>query len=654
MTEATRHAIPFPEQTLAGGAFLSVSTGNDEIYTYVLAKPDGSSPDTVTFEADINAGQRDGVVETVSIPDVALTHPSPPYTLYRIRLQDDGSLVRTPLIENVRSLDFHYFDSSGVELPYVGGAETPADLDLRRSVRRVSVEIEALTRDPDSRYLDTTDSNPTTQRFRKFKLKGDVTPRNLGMVGLRDFLSDVSPPQQPVAAPQLFTGHCDGLYVSWAPNPPADETAYYRVQYTDPGNVTEWLATGKTSAYVGGLQNGAAYDVAVQAVDAAGNASPPSPSSIATTFNALPDNVPVGPLNPVSTSGLNGRVDLSWDAVSGNSGPTFGDPDSPLLRDMWGYRVYRSDATGFAPGPSTLIADETMIPGLPQPAYTDNQAVNCRPYYYVISAADRCQAESVMTPEVSGAAWTNVLPGAPTSEQATYSGATTVRVSWLPVQQDFQGNPIYISDYRVYRTAVLSNTTDPATLTPADFTLRGTASGIAQYFDNNVTVNTGEAVWYRITATDACPNESAPSAPTTPNCFFSGVPQILSPINSSTVTGVTPVNVAVTGGTGTELYSQLRLRFENLITRVNVTYTLPMSASSVVYSWDASPSFNPPDFFKSGPLEDPRRGGSVHRCGAVGLHIGGHHSCQRPVSDPAHSARLKPEVPCFHGKGIFR
>ena len=42
-----------PESDLDGGAFLAVSTGNDEIVTYALAKPDGSSTGAIAFFADV-------------------------------------------------------------------------------------------------------------------------------------------------------------------------------------------------------------------------------------------------------------------------------------------------------------------------------------------------------------------------------------------------------------------------------------------------------------------------------------------------------------------------------------------------------------------------------------------------------------------------
>ena len=39
-------------------------------------------------------------------------------------------------------------------------------------------------------------------------LVGDVTPRNLGMVGIQDLAADITPPTKP-GTPTLVPGHCD-------------------------------------------------------------------------------------------------------------------------------------------------------------------------------------------------------------------------------------------------------------------------------------------------------------------------------------------------------------------------------------------------------------------------------------------------------------
>jgi hypothetical protein len=191
------------ETTLAGDAFDVVAVGNDEIVAYVLAKPDGSSMDTLTFHADVEQPQRDGVVETIDIPNVALVQVDPPYTLYRITLNSDPStwgsssfIVREPLADNVRSLAFRYLDFNGEPLNTtfdltttsddIGGTETSSAKILRAGIGRIDLDLIGLTRDPDIGWIDPGDTNPATRSLRKFQLAAKVTRRNGGLAGVPD------------------------------------------------------------------------------------------------------------------------------------------------------------------------------------------------------------------------------------------------------------------------------------------------------------------------------------------------------------------------------------------------------------------------------------------------------------------------------------
>jgi hypothetical protein len=190
-----------PETTLAGDAFEVVSTGNDEIVVYALAKPDGSSTDTLTFKADLQEAARDGASETVDIHNLALVHDDPPYTLYRITLSNDVGhwgtsdfVTRTVLAENVGSLVLRYFDESGVQIngtldldstaEDIGGGD--ATVGDRARIRRVEVALIGLARDPDPDWVDASDSHADTRHYRKFRLASSISPRNLGMVGIED------------------------------------------------------------------------------------------------------------------------------------------------------------------------------------------------------------------------------------------------------------------------------------------------------------------------------------------------------------------------------------------------------------------------------------------------------------------------------------
>jgi prepilin-type N-terminal cleavage/methylation domain-containing protein len=190
-----------PEDTL-GGIFDIVSTGNDEIVTYVLLEPDtGGGGESLPFEADVAEVPRDGTVEEIVIPNVALIHDDPPYDLFRITFNNNAAsygtgafFTRTLVAQNVRSLTFRYFDAFGNPLnptfdlsqtaDDIGGAESGAS--QRARIARIEVDLEVLTRDPDIRWRDPDDANAGTRAYRKFDLQGSITPRNLGKTGLID------------------------------------------------------------------------------------------------------------------------------------------------------------------------------------------------------------------------------------------------------------------------------------------------------------------------------------------------------------------------------------------------------------------------------------------------------------------------------------
>ena len=167
-----------PEDLLSGSRFEVVSTGNDEIVAWFLAKPDGSSPDTLTFDADVAETPRDGVVETVSIPRVALVHDDPPYTLYRATLDEAGFDVRAPVADGVTSMRLVYYDAASNRINVLDPATTADDIGggeanagLRATIRRIEIEITAGERDP---------SRP------KLVLGYAVRPKNLGFAGSPD------------------------------------------------------------------------------------------------------------------------------------------------------------------------------------------------------------------------------------------------------------------------------------------------------------------------------------------------------------------------------------------------------------------------------------------------------------------------------------
>jgi hypothetical protein len=82
--------------------------------------------------------------------------------------------------------------------------------------------------------------------------------------------------------------------------------------------------------------------------------------------------------------------------------------------------------------------------------------------------------------------------------------------------------------------------------------------GVLQYVDNLPSgVPVGKKVFYRVTAVDDCPNESAPSNSDDAYCAFGGTVAFTTPSNGSTTTGVITVTVRVDNPSGT--YTHLRV-----------------------------------------------------------------------------------------------
>lgn len=583
-----------PETALAGGAFGSISTGNDEIVGYVLSKPDGTGPDTITFKADVDDQPRNGVVADVSINNVVLNPTSPPYTLYKISLNNDVTtccngnfIVRTPVAENIRNLTFQYFDSSGVgAIAAPGATETAAVKTLRAGVTRFNVSLIGMTRDPDMNYNDTTDT--AAQTYRKFELRGDVVPRNMRMKGIQDLNADLLPPSKP-ATPTLIAGHCGALIVSWAPNPTGDGVTQYRVNFgTAPGVVTGTRGTAGSPFYLDGLTTGTAYYVSIQAQDAAGNVSVKSNEANATVANSNTPSAPTGP--SASTDQVN-NIRVNWTAVTTNTASVpAADPIAPACRDLAGYRMYRGNTSGVTATTSFLHANESVVrpPGIPP--YIDAPTINCHTYYYRLTAVDTCGVESAATSVFSGRSITTVAPQAPTNVQAFIVGPNHAQVSWNAVVKDVNDNPIVIDSYDVYRSVVKAKF-DPPSSSDFPSTPIGTVFN-SPYDDTSMpNLKPNETIYYMVKAKDECPNVSAASGLGEATCAFSGTVVLQGITEGQVVAGVVPVTVAVVGGTDT--YTAATITYVHQTTGLTRTFTSSTTGTSWADTgWLATPPGN--------------------------------------------------------------
>jgi len=585
-----------PEATLSGGAFSNVSTGNDEIVAYVLSKPDGTGPDTITFDADVQGSVRDGVVEPVRIGNVVLNPTSPPYTLYRVTLNNDGStyggaafVVRTPLVENVRDLSFVYYSASGT---FKDASATISEADTAKAVRsgltRVNVSLVGMTRQQDLSYNDAAD--PAAPRNRKFELKGDVTPRNMRFKGIQDLSADVTPPTKP-ATPTLTPGHCRGLIVAWNPNPPEDGVAQYRINWgPSAGSVAGSRTVPGSPFFLDGLSDGAPYYVSILAQDADGNLSVPSDFGTATTADS---NTPSAPTGFTTSTNQTYHVMVGWAPVTTNTASVpSADPQAPRIRDLAGYRLYWYFGTTFPPLRKDWlppVANESVLSAGAQPPYYDTPLVACLDRWYVMTAVDSCGNESAPTPVSRGRlADAGVKPRPPENVQAHFTTPGSAHIKWKQITSDVNDQAIKIERYEVFRSQPQDGALPPASAVWGPTPL---AAVYTNYYDDAAvpTLGAGQVVYYRVTGGDYCDNDSDFSAEARLDCAFDGDVDIVTPVDGSLVSGGVPTTVTVSGGT--DIYSLVSITYRHATLGVQRTFipATPQGTSWTDVGWTASP-----------------------------------------------------------------
>jgi type II secretory pathway pseudopilin PulG len=549
-----------PEAALPGTAYNVVSTGNDEIVTYALAKDAGSiGGDTLTVFLD-KTSPRDTTTEQIDVNNVALAAQSdPPYTLYRITLNSSGDAVKEPLADSIRSMSFTYYDANGSVLDpaNMGGAETVAARGNRANIRRITVEIEGMTPNNDVRWTDPADTDADTQHRRKFNLISDVQARNLGMVGAPDV--DNVPPSIPTGL-SACSGHCGGLVLNWTPNASSEYVTQYNIKYgTSAGSLGSVTSSATPPAYVSGLSDASSYYFSIQAQDSAGNKS--NWSSTLGPIALSSDTTPTQVQNLAASSGGT-TINVTWDTVADNTSAGASaavggcDPSRPVRRDSGGYKVYRQRNPG-----GTFNAGDTGVELFTSAAnsYNDTGAALCVPYGYRVSAVDSgCSAplEGALSTMATGATSAAARPAKPVNGQAQIITGSHARLTWDPVTQDTASptaNTISIEGYNVYTADVLDGV-DPTTVSynlltggnlscsaPTDCQHNGGGGGTAP----------GETRWYRVAAATDClsPNdEGYLSDPFPLSCQFNGSISFVGLSDGDDVTaGTVPITIRVTG-----------------------------------------------------------------------------------------------------------
>jgi prepilin-type N-terminal cleavage/methylation domain-containing protein len=573
------------------GRFPVITTGNDEIVTYAVRSRDTTkNTQSVTFFADVNNGGSPartaypgGTAERlVTISNVDLTNANPPYTLYRFHLGPDGAPVASPVAENIRSLNFHYYlDVEGTQplrdtagnpcadgsCVFGTGQYDPANPGastlpraVRSRIRSVRVQLVGMNEQPDRRYRDQ-DPIASAQHYRKVRLDSLVVPRNMGKRGFVE--QSTSPPGTPTIKSVCF-GHCGIAKVEWEAPSSGGNVEQFAVLFDRDqiGGYTYVLQVGtSTVAYVPLPAGswGQTWYFAVQALNSYGS-STPSQELAGTPKNATQPNAP-GPITiePASPVGLQ----LTFTApVANAAGATTcvgtGTPESIIpSQEVIRYRIFRGTTSSFIADASTKIWDETMTadgptsaPGTYPPVikFTDKTAANCVQYYYRAFATDLCTDDLALnfapTPggispaqPSSGGTPGMFTPSSPATPAAvaalniddqsysTCNGTTCeVTLDWPKVVQDTNGEPIVVDRYIIEQTQRTQNETIGTTTEPVD----GASSTLTAVFEHTVPpviqfVSGTEEYYYDYSVRAVqCGIEGAPSPVATFPCTFLG------------------------------------------------------------------------------------------------------------------------------------
>jgi hypothetical protein len=336
-----------------------------------------------------------------------------------------------------------------------------------------------------------------------------------------------------------------------------------------------WPVSG-TVRYVDALSDATTYYLSVVAVDAEGNESAPTGEIAAATSNTT---TPAAPKELSVAAGGPGVVNaLTWAPADRNVEPLIGDPVSPLIRDLAGYRVYRSV------GGDLPLDDTHRIADLDGVTTVDGDLVRaCSHAFYTVTAVDTCGLEGAPAPKAEVVAAPGPAPRPPASLHVTPIGATNV-VSWSPATADVEGRPIAPPRYRIERAG-------PMTWPPEDvnFQTIAIADGTLQAIDATFPpTQPGEKLYYRVRAEDECPTSSAPSPTVQAACPFPGEVRIGPPVDGAIVGGVIPTTVSVISQSGP--VSGVTIKYTHTIQGTTRTYTASGNGPWTDLGWRGSPA----------------------------------------------------------------
>ena len=464
-------------------------------------------PDVIYLNSALTNSYTAGATLLRSVESVrfAITFPSG-------HLTRNGEL----LAEDLRDLEFHYFNSADVEM--TPDAVNGLSQLQRAAIRKVQVHVQVGTADGSMvRDFDST-----------------VELRNLGT---RSFTPDTCNPLPPT---NLLVSEtmCEHFTIAWTP-PTTNacdgsdliDLAGYKIYYgtasgvylTPPSNVADETVSSHEVADVR-LATSTTYYVTMRAYDHSFNESS-NATEISFTLN---DTQAPGPPTTLDAQSGVGTVTLTW--------------EKPDEKDIKGYRLYRGTSPGFVANIGTRIADEVAL-GPEAITFVDQGLAPCNTYYYKISSVD-CASEGTLSAEVFGdgpgqtadqptAGTTNTTPtespATPPAPPSVFNAAgrnQSVDLYWTnPTDNDLAGVLI--------RYSTVNYPSGPVDGTELN-KFAGTPGQAMTY--NHVNLSNGVTYYYSAFAYDRCGNYSSRITARATPAQYAPLVEIISPLNGTTIT----------------------------------------------------------------------------------------------------------------------
>lgn len=560
--------------------FPVVTTGNDEIVTYALVSRSGNAAankDTISFFADVNAegtpqarkAYPGGSAEReIKIEGVDLTNQYPPYTLMRYTLNEQGKVVGTALADNIRSMEFTYYQDSSARTKLTDFADAVitdfsklAGLGkfdpnaagviqerlVRGKIRAVTASIVGMNPQPDYNYTHPSDA--VARNYRQYTLQSTIVGRNLGLRGMPQ--SDTNPPDPPILS-NACTGYCGVALLNWAPAPGTNDYVTYTVLYDTAknGSYSGVLPAGTQTSYAVDLTQfdlEKTYYFRVAATNGAGTTLSEGEPLEVTIKNATKPAAPT--ITAVSTAKPN-QIDVTFTAPTTNasgapscspSGNTGGFNFAPS--EIKGYRIYRSRDASFNPGDSgsELVVDENgngLTPGSSLTSngagtftFVDHNVANCDPFHYRVAAVEWCAAKPTYNTNgniataisdysaasAAGQAYSTVAPKAPTGLKQHVTSVCDpdpnrnrcdpVILLWDKVTADVNNDDIVVRRYNIYRDRRLNGVPEGKSTTPVGTVTDGSTTWTDNAkLEEHVPGNESQkyTYLYRVTAAQLC------------------------------------------------------------------------------------------------------------------------------------------------------